>query len=140
MPLEALYSLMKENQDDPIDPNKRNILDGYNIRHPDSIVVVKQEYFQSNTNGIDQSKVTDDVLAFCSLVLTYAKAASDELAGDQSPKLFLTFMPRTEFNTLYGQVKSKLPGDLFSLFNSLACYQTNGGDKVEYEFGVPSLS
>ena len=143
MPLEALYSLMKENQDDSfdlIDPDKKNILDGYNIRHPGSIVVVKQEYFQSNPNGIDQSKVTDDVLAFCSLVLTYAKAASDESAGDQSPKLFLTFMPRTEFNTLYGQVKSKIPGDLFSLFNSLACYQTNRVGKVEYEFGAPPLS
>ncbi|KAL8789566.1 MAG: hypothetical protein Q9195_006743 [Heterodermia aff. obscurata] len=61
MPLEALYSLMKENQANPV-PDQRNSLDGYNVVY--SLVVVKQEYFQSNKNGIDQSKVTDDVLDF----------------------------------------------------------------------------
>lgn len=133
MPLEALYSLMKENQHDP---DEKNILDGNNVRYRERIVVVQQEYFQSNTNGIEQSKVTDDVLGFCSLVLTYAKAAANDLAGDESPKLSLAFMPRTEFNTIYGQVKSKLQGDLFSLFNSLACYKTNRDGKIVYEFGA----
>ena len=129
MPLEALYSLMKEQLADPSSSN-RNILDGSSPRG-NFLVVVTQEYFQSNTNGIDGSKVTDDVLGFCSLVLSYAKAASNALLPDQSPKLFLTFMPRTEFNTIYQQVKSKIQGDLFTLFNSLACYKTNSdGDVV----------
>ncbi len=126
MPLEALYSLMQEQL---LDPSNRNILDGICPRG-DFLVVVTQEYFQSNTNGIDASKVTDDVLGFCSLVLSYAKAASNALLPDQSPKLFLTFMPRTEFNTIYQQVKTKILGDLFTLFNSLACYTTNSNADV----------
>lgn len=124
MPLEALYSLMKEQRAKPTRTPDRNILNGISIRG-DYLVLVTQQYFQSNTNGIDQSKVTDDVLGFCSLVLSYAKAASNKLQPDQSPKLYLTFMPRTEFNTIYQQVKSKIPGDLFDLFNSLACYTMN---------------
>ena len=127
---------MKENQAAPV-PAERNSLDGYNDVY--NLVVVKQEYFQSNKNGIDQSKVTDDVLGFCSLVLSYAKAASDKLSPNESPKLRVVFMPRTEFKTIYGQVKSKLPGDLFSLFNSLACYQTNANGNVEYEFRTDSV-
>lgn len=124
MPLEALYSLMKEQQLNP--ESGRNILNGVAMPRGGGgpkLVVVTKGYFQSNTNGIDMSKVTDDVLGFCSLVLSYAKAAKAELSVDQSPKLWLTFMPRTEFNTIFQQVKSKIPGDLFTLFNSLACYK-----------------
>ena len=128
MPLEALYSLMKEQQEDK---PERNILDGMNTRG-NFLVLVTRGHFQSNTNGIDRSQVTDDVLGFCSLILSYAKAASKGLKPDQSPKLYLSFMPRTEFNTIYKQVKSKIPGDLFDLFNSLACYTLpkGGGDVV----------
>lgn len=126
MPLEALYSLMVENEADP-DPDDRNPLDGTNFVG-DFLVVVTQEYFQSNPNGIRQSDVTDDVLGFCSLVLSYAKAATNRLGNSQSPKLFTSFMPRTEFNTIYQQVKSKIPGDLFQLFNNLACYRTEDGE------------
>ena len=125
MPLEALYSLMKEQL---ADPGEKNILDGTNIKYEEKLFVVTQEYFQSNKNGIDGSKVTDDVLAFCSLVLSYAKAASGKLSVDQSPKGFLTFMPRTEFNTIFQQVK--ISGDLFTLFDSLACYITVDGEVV----------
>jgi hypothetical protein len=131
MPLEALYSLMKEQLAD-LDASKRNILCGFETLRAgnpeaENLVVVTQEYFQSNTNGIDPSKVSDDVLGFCSLVLSYAKGANYPLSQDQSPKLMLTFMPRTEFNTIFQQVKSKIPGDLFTLFDSLACYKTEDG-------------
>lgn len=129
MPLEALYSLMKEQLAQPAPQPGRNILDGICPRG-DYLIVVTQEYFQSNINGIDGSKVTDDVLGFCSLVLSYAKAASNKLQKDQSPKLFLTFMPRTEFNTIFSSVKSKIPGDLFDLFNSLACYTIDKNGNV----------
>jgi hypothetical protein len=89
-----------------------------------NLVLVTQRFFKTNTNGIDASKVSDDVLGFCSLVLSYTKGAIHNLKVDASPKLMLTFMPRTGFNTMYQQVKSKLPGDLFALFDSLACYKT----------------
>lgn len=41
-------------------------------------------------------------------------------------------MPRTEFVTLYGQVKSTLPGTgtLYNLLKILACY-SNDEDDVE---------
>lgn len=128
MPLEALYSLMKEQLADP-EPSDRNILDGICTR-TNNLIVVTQDYFQSNRNGIDRFTVSDDVLGFCSLVLSYAKIADNVLGSDTSPKLFLTFMPRTEFNTIYQQVRSKIPGDLFTLFNSLACYKTDDSGKV----------
>lgn len=128
MPLEALYSLLKENAQDH---DKKNILDGSNFRYPHNVVLVKQAYFQSRPNDIDHQKFTDDVLAFCTLVLSYTKATTLKLKPDQSPKLFTAFMPRAEFNTLFQIVRSKLPGDLISLFNTLACYNTDlssGGD------------
>ncbi|KAL8727285.1 MAG: hypothetical protein Q9181_005769 [Wetmoreana brouardii] len=128
MPLEALYVLMEENL---ADPNEKNVLDGDNFRFPrNKLVLVKKEYFQSKPNNIDESKITNDVLAFCTLVLSYAKAATQELKPDQSPKLFISFMPRTEFNTMYELVKPKLTGDLFSLFNTLACYKTDTSGTV----------
>jgi hypothetical protein len=136
MPFEALYSLMKEQKSD-LPTSKWNILTGVetgragNNYGSDNLVVVTQQYFQSNKNGIDQNKVSDDVLGFCSLVLFYAKGARYALSPDQSPKLMLTFMPRTEFNTMFQQVKSKIPGDLFTLFNSLACYKTEKNGKLE---------
>lgn len=72
------------------------------------------------------SQVKDDVLGFCSLVLSYAKVDEFELGRVQSLKMMTTIMPRTEFNTIFQQVKSKIPGDLFNLFNSLACYENCG--------------
>lgn len=123
MPLEALYSLMQENL---ADPKEKNILDGDNFQFPQNkLVLVSKDYFQSKPNNIDPSTITDDALAFCTLVLSYAKAATQELKPDQSPKFFITFMPRTEFNTMFQIIKSKLTGDLFSLFNVLACYKTD---------------
>lgn len=82
-----------------------------------------KNWFKSRPNGIDPTEVTDDVLAFCSMVLTYAKSATNPLKPDESPKLRTTFMPWTDFNTLYKQVHEKLPGDIFNLFNTLACYK-----------------
>ena len=39
-------------------------------------------------------------------------------------------MPRTEFVTLYDQVKSTLPGtgSLYNLVKILACYKNDGND------------
>lgn len=122
MPLEALYSLMRENKQNLRED--RNVLDGETIRYPDGLNLVTQEYFQSTPNDIVGSTVADDVLAFCTLVLSYAKPAA-LLRYGQSPKLFTAFMPRTEFNTLFRQVRGRIPGDLFALFKKLACYQTN---------------
>lgn len=94
-------------------------------------MVVDKDYFQSKPNNIDGSQVTDDVLGFCSLVLGYAKAAVNHLGPEASPKYYQTFMPRTEFNTIFSsQVQSKISGDLFNLFNTLACYKQDADQKV----------
>lgn len=126
MPLEALYSLMEENRRDPLE---KHILDGSSFSYPtrgnNQLVLVKKGYFQSKPNKIDETTVTNDVLAFCTLVLSYAKATTQKLLPDQSPKKFIAFMPRTEFNTMFQIVKPQLTGDLFSLFNTLACYKTD---------------
>ena len=50
--------------------------------------------------------------------------------GNQSPKLFTIFMCRTDSITLFSIVKSKLKGDLFKLFDNLACYKTINGNVV----------
>ena len=115
------------------EPAHRNVLDGY-CTEGACINLVTKEYFDSKPNAIDGTKLTDDVFGFLTLVLSYAKAAKIKaLKPDQSPKQLLSFMPRTEFNTLYGQVKSKIPGDLFTLLDTLACYTTS---QVEGELDV----
>lgn len=101
----------------------KNLIGG-SIRYSGSQVLARKNWFELSPNGIDSTKVTDDVLAFCSIVLTYAKSATKPLKPDESPKLRSTFMPRTEINTLYKQVHEKIPGDIFNLFNTLACYKT----------------
>lgn len=120
MPLEALYSLMKIHHEE-----KEHVLKGW-IYGADYSVLVTQEYFQS-IKGFEKTKPSDDVLAFCSLVLSYAKSAKKALQRNESPKLRTTIMPRNDFVTIFNQVKSKLPGDLFPLFQTLACYKTTKG-------------
>ena len=104
---------------------QRNILDGF-CTEGACINLVTKDYFKSKPNDIDETKPTDDVLGFLTLVLSYAKLAkTKDLKPDQSPKQLLSFMPQTNFNTIYGQVKSKIPGDLFTLLDTLACYTTS---------------
>lgn len=121
MPLQALYILMKESK---LGPESKNTLTGIDRYVGEYLALVTQTYFQTNPNGIEQSQVTTDLLAFCTLVLSYAKGAQAVLIPNQSPKGYTAFMPRTEFNTIFQQVKSQIKGDLFDLFNTLACYKT----------------
>ncbi|KAH7313934.1 hypothetical protein B0I35DRAFT_280101 [Stachybotrys elegans] len=130
MPLEGVYSLMVEQKLGP-EPQRRNILNGF----PSSVfrekpALVIKDFFETKPNGMEKNKVGDDVLAFASIVLSYAKIAHnsrfpiESLQPGSSPKLATTFMPRTDFNVLFNEVKSKIPGDLFKLFETLACYET----------------
>jgi hypothetical protein len=136
MPLEALYSLMMENvkiaQGGVTD---RNIINGVTpIYRGQNIHIVTKEYFQALELKIEKEKIdniNDAVLGFCSLVLSYAKAANkaidetDPNTQEMSPKSWIPFMPRTEFVTIYNAVKSFFPPEeLFEIFNTLACYKT----------------
>ncbi|KAJ4385964.1 hypothetical protein N0V93_008855 [Gnomoniopsis smithogilvyi] len=140
MPLEGLYSLMLEQAKD-LDIAERNILSGAETKRTGksgsaNLVLATKSYFQSKPQGIEQTKVTNDMLGFVSLVLSYAKGAQYLLQSDESPKLMTTFMPRTEFNTIFKQVKSKFSGDLFKLFEVLACYKSKVSKKADGTYTV----
>lgn len=124
MPLEKIYEIMKIHV-----KNTEHILNGF-VDGTDFSVLVTQLYFKGNRNGIDKDQVTDDVLAFCSLVMSYAKAAFVPLSRNGSPKQRTVIMPRTNFAALYDEVKSKIPGDLFGLFETLACYKTGLNGRI----------
>lgn len=125
MPLEALYVLMKERATYEIVPEENDYYSiiGDNIRTPFGTQALMTKYhFTNMPNGIDPVSLTDDTLAFLSLVLTYANTiAKNPLKRDESVKLRSVFMPRTDFHTLYTQVKSQLPGDLWNIINTLSC-------------------
>ena len=89
------------------------------------MVSVSRDFFQSTPNGISKNSVDPEVLGFFSLVLSYAKGARTELEDD-SPKGIMSIMPRTEFITVFSQVKDKValkPSSLYQLVKILACYQ-----------------
>lgn len=93
------------------------------------MVYVTKDFFQSKPNGISSDSVKDDVLGFFSLVVLYAKSAKVE-EDDDSPKDLLSIMPRTDFTNLFKQVKPAVPGKLYDIVSTLACYK-NSGAKVE---------
>lgn len=93
-----------------------------------NMISVTQDFFQSTPNGISKDNVDPQVLGFFSLVLSYAKAAKkDNVLEDQSPKELTSIMPRTEFVTIFAQVKDKIsltPDSLYQLVKILACYKS----------------
>lgn len=126
LPLEAMQHLVKERVSHDIVPkdNEYSNLIGDPIRHPGTQVLVSKRYFRDTPNGITSQSITDDALAFLGLVLTYAKSiAKNPLKKDESVKLRSAFMPRSDFHTLYKQVESQLPGDLWNIIDTLSCYK-----------------
>ena len=128
MPLEgihALFYLAKSGQYSPLlpwnpptgDPSPRIIK---------SMVYVTREFFVSSPNGISPNSVTDDILGFFSLILTYAKQAH-KLEVNKSMKFGSTIMPRSNFRTIYQQIERKIPRhlNLYDLVKILACYENN---------------
>lgn len=137
LPLEAIGDLFAAALTPPvISP----LLPG--IRPNKNKVSVTPKFFQSNPNGISSESVKPDVLGFFCLVVSYAKAAPNQETPryeDGSPKTATSIMPRTEFVTLYAQVKATLPGTgtLYDLVKVLACYRNVDDDDVE---SVPCLT
>lgn len=134
MPLEYIYFLMQKMAEDKFPAEE--MLDA-SAGNKGDMTIVMRDWFQSNTNGISKDQVSDDVLGFCSLVLSYAKGARD--TGKANIKQDHGIMPRTDWSTLYAQVKTKLPGDLFELFDSLACYSTVDGSTVSVFLRLNSI-
>lgn len=131
MPLEGLYDLMYlQMKDHAFKRAPTDSLTGVSTKYFDRHTVVTKRFFASKPNGIDPDSLTNDVLAFLSLVVTYAKNANSKMPPDLSPKFFSTFMPRDTFTTLYNEVKTKIPGDLWDLINVLVCYNLNVAPKT----------
>ncbi|KAL8747738.1 MAG: hypothetical protein Q9190_000437, partial [Brigantiaea leucoxantha] len=119
MPLEAIQDVLSKaaaEQTSPLIPS---------IRPNRGVVLVTKDFFQSKPNGIDPENVKDDVLGFFSLLLSYVKGAS-VLPQDQSPKNIISIMPRSDWSTLFKQVSSAVPGDLYDLVKVLGCYRDYG--------------
>ena len=130
MPLEALYFLMQEFVKNA--KTNRHVLVGESsFTTGQNIQLVTRQHFQSASLGIDPSTVTDYLLGFFTLLMSYAKAAALKQDTGVSPKHWLTFMPRTDFNTIYAQVSSKLKKNLFGIMNILACYTTDQNQEVK---------
>ena len=126
LPLEAISDLFSK----AVAKTPSNLLPSIS---PDrNMVWVTKDFFQSNPNTISADSVKDDVLGFFSLILSYAKSATVE-DEDASPKELTSIMPRTEFTTIFAQVKSTVPlnpNTLYELVKVLACYENNAGGVV----------
>lgn len=71
---------MKENLRDRLE--LKYIIDEVNIKYAkrfQKLVLVKEKYFAFKLNNIDDFKLTNDVLVFCTLILFYVKVAIVEL-------------------------------------------------------------
>ena len=102
-----------------------------------NMVAVTTAFFRDNPLGISPNIITEDVLGFFSLILSYAKNAH-KLVANQSPKHINSIMPRTDFSTMFNDVRHNLPngfrnlgGSLYYVVARLACYKNVGGG-VQY--------
>ena len=123
LPLEAITDLFSK----AVTGGSSALLPG--IRTERGMVSVTKDFFQASPNGISSDSVTDDVLGFFSLVISYAKGAKEE-DEDISPKEIISIMPRTDWTNLFNQVKSAIPDSLYDVVKIVACYKRSG-DGVE---------
>ena len=129
LPFEAINDLFASAISNPTSP----LLPALKRQASSNVVSVTKEFFQSKPNGISQDDVKADVLGFLSLVISYikfAKPTDPPNYQQRSPKFTISIMPRTEFVTLYSQIKLPGTGSLYNLLKTLACYK-NYEDDVE---------
>ena len=110
----------------------KNPLVGGSRTQKDNMVWVNKDFFASNPQGNQERAVSEDTLAFFSLVLSYVKPnGKNPSTRDNSAKTLSPIMPRTDFLTMYQSVKDKIKGDdLYELVKQLTCY-TNEEEYTE---------
>ncbi|KAL8875309.1 MAG: hypothetical protein Q9192_009069 [Flavoplaca navasiana] len=116
LPLEAIHDLFRKaiaNEASPLLPM---------FSPATNMILVTKDFFQSNPNGVSRDSVGDDVLGFFSLVISYAKRAS-RVTRDNSPKTIISIMPRTDWTSIFNQVRQAVPGQIYELVKVLACYE-----------------
>lgn len=89
---------------------------------------VMREFFQSSPNGITTKDVQEDVLGFFSLVMSYAKLAEAQRRPELSIKSDVFIMPRSDFVTLYRQIKNNIKGSLYDIAKVLSCFKPYADD------------
>lgn len=109
-----------------------NPLVGGTRTQKDNMVWVNKDFFASNPQGNQEKTVSEDMMAFFSLVLSYVKPNGKTTSTlEKSAKNLSPIMPRTDFLTMYQSVKDKIKGDdLYELVKTLTCY-TNEEDYTE---------
>jgi hypothetical protein len=134
MPLAAVYDIIKK----AVASQSSPLLPVYRGASSSRFVQVDQSFFKYEPQYIHPKDVNDELLAFFSLVLSYAKNA-DQVPSGSSPKTLTSIMPRTDFVTIFNQVKGDImderdwddtcggPNALYDIFSVLACYR-NGGE------------
>ena len=109
-----------------------NPLVGGTKTQKDNMIWVNKDFFASNPQGNQETTVSEDMMAFFSLVLSYVKPNGKFRSTlSTSAKTLTSIMPRTDFLTMYHSVKDKIKGDdLYGLVKQLTCY-TNEEDYTE---------
>lgn len=135
MMLEGIYDLMVIGAKRELNPLQRD-----HEYLKETYALVTKDWFQSeflsglsgDQHGDPLAWVTKDVLAFFSLLLSNAKMAGDldDLPfKHSSPKIMMPIMPRTDWTTIYKQIKHKIPGNrLVDIIKVLACYKDEEQD------------
>ena len=127
MPLEGINELFSIAVSDPPKPSKLVPLADTRRKHNVKFMIhVTKEFFQASPNGITPDTVTEDVLGFFSILISYIKGAR-RFYDDQSPKMLISIMPRTGFAALYEQVRDRIPGRLYDVVKMVSCYRNEGG-------------
>ena len=128
MPLAAINGLFKQAK--AVMTN--NPLVGGTRNKKENMVWVNKDFFARNPQGNEEKTVSEDILAFFSLVLSYVKPnGKNPSTLDKSAKNLSPIMPRTDFLTMYQSVKDKIKGDdLYELVKQLTCY-TNEEEYTE---------
>lgn len=91
-------------------------------------------------NQLTSEDLTDDLLGFFSMIVSYAKGAGSNAPGESS-KMIIPIMPRTDFVTIYGQISSKLADQLhcdtlFNIEQILAMYKGDGTDTLDDAYNL----
>jgi hypothetical protein len=122
MPLEGIHVLFRK----AVSADRSSQLLPQTSKLGSGMVHVTTEFFQTSPGGITSGQVHDDVLAFFSLVMSYAKQAKQQFPVGESPKTKMSIMPRSDFVTLYNQVKYAIKSPLYDVVKILACYENDG--------------
>lgn len=127
MPLGAIHDVFRKAHLGEKSP----LLSDFKPASKKRMIWVNKNFFQSNPEGNSPDKITADAMGFLSLVVSYAKNAQARSEPEKSPKMLTTIMPRTDFATIYGDVKSDIKGDLYNLVSVMLCYKNGADDEVE---------